>query len=282
MGYDPNYEEAVAGFQSFWSGLYPIFMYGAELQMPVEGFGEIYNSNLFAGLQLPFDFSSGIYSNKLNINSTFYLSSWLYPKTKHVPIIRTSIFWNFLQKKAKRDINPNLGIGLSSGWIYGLDSSFYNFIYADSNFYLPGFWENHGFHLVIDAEHNFDNAQLMLNPMQLPRGMLISEYNFPFLINTSIEYTLPIAYPDLDIKNILYISRISLNGFFDSAFSNSSIATIFSKDTSIMMTTGVEIFFDFNLFNTTMPLRGGMRVLYDFTRNKYRIEETVTLLGFDI
>ena len=98
-------------------------------------------------------------------------------------------------------------------------------------------------------------------------------YTVPLLFNSSFEYILPLAYPDLAVGSLLYIPRLYMNCFLDAAL---------IPDTQIMQTAGVELFADFHLFNHYFPFTAGVRLICNIMDKKIRLEDTALSIGIDI
>ncbi|MDC7124775.1 MAG: hypothetical protein PQJ46_04365, partial [Spirochaetales bacterium] len=277
-GYDSKYSEMVFGASGYYSLFYPILIYGAELQTPVTNFFKEYTADLYAGFLLPFVFSEGIVNNTLSLQSIYLMNTDIYPTQSFKSAIQSEVSWSITEKKAKKDIIPNLGVVLDSEWYYSVGTTYYNFAYAGIKSYLPGFFENNGFTIEIEGNYNFDNALYYYSPINLPRGYSTSDYGATFILNTSVNYTFPIAYPDFAIGSFLYLSRLYMNAFVDTAITSESINVI--KDyNSFLQSVGLELYLTFNIFNFTNPLEMGVRVLYDTMNQEFRIEDTVFLLG---
>ncbi len=273
-GIAPFNNEAIAGFAGAWAGFFPVLLYGAEIQTAVyPDFGAWLDTFFYTGVELPFDFSSGVIDQFLNIGSIIQLENRYYPTKTVDSAFIGSIRWQLYEKSARRDIIPPLGISLYGKWMYSIISGNYNFIFGECKIFLPSIFENHGFKLVFQVDYNHDAANWMLNPAAVPRGLNPAGFAFPLFFNAGIDYTMPLAYPDIEFGSFLYIPRIYLNGFFDIGW---------SPGVSMMKTTGIELMTDFHIFNLPIPLQIGTRLVYNISNGKFRLEDTSFMIGIDL
>jgi hypothetical protein len=209
------------------------------------------------------------------MSSILLIENQLYPYTDAKTAVQCSTGWSVSQYMAKRDIISPLGFSLSGEWYYNISPDFYNYIFGEIKLYLPGLFTNHGLMMKMQANYNFDSAPADKKSDEVPRGLESKDYLVPLLYNTSINYYLPVVYPDLNLGGFIYIPRLYLNCFLDTAF-------ITGDDLEILQTTGIEIFTEFHLFNTNVPLTTGLRFIYNTIDGGMRIEDTVFTLGIDL
>ncbi|HAK45988.1 MAG TPA: hypothetical protein DCO79_08745 [Spirochaeta sp.] len=273
-GWDPVQSEFMTGAAGAWAGFFPVLLYGFEAQTPLAGFGTSLSSNIFSGIWLPMDFSGGIINHTLSIQEIMLIESSLF-SGEHVLASQAFLNWSLSRKSAKRDIFPPFGISVSTIWYYSIMPAFYNHLSAEAKIFIPGFFPSHGIKLGLSADYNLESSAGNLPPGQVPRGYLTSGFDVPLMAGLSLDYSLPLVYPDLAIGGFMYIPRIYVNGFIDAAVS-------WIPEPAVYSTTGMEFFIDFHLFNNSVPLRAGFRFIYDLKDGSMRIEDTTLLLGIDI
>ena len=282
-GYDPQTEKFSAGISGAFAGLIPILLYGAEFITPISPFAASFNASLYGGAALPLDFSEGNVDHYLKFQSIFFMDLPLQQNAEVQTAVNSNLSWRYTEKSARKDILPPSGISFNARWYYSLNPNTYNFASGDAVLYFPGLVENHGISLEFEAEYNLDSGLRNFGAQKLPRGISTAGISFPLLFNARINYSLPAGYPDLSMGGFLYIPRIYLNIFCDAAAGITNPQQLFSgQDMEIMNTAGLELFADFHLFNNIIPLKTGLRFIYDFQNGLIRIEDTVLLFGFSL
>ena len=127
------------------------------------------------------------------------------------------MYFSNYHRSAIRDIYPrwaqtfdlNYSFAPFDKKIYGTDIS------LKSSFYFPGFFPNNGIKIRLEKEKQ-DPAKYLLNGrVSFPRGynnIISKEINF-----LSVDYVMPLAYPDFNISSLLYLKRIRTGLFYDYA-----------------------------------------------------------------
>ena len=282
-GWDPARLEFLTGFAGAWAGWLPVILYGAELTSPAAAFGTEWNASAYCGAALPLNFSEGSWNNILTAQAVFYLQTPISLNPSASTAVDSRVSWGYTEIGAARDLMPPLGIELVARWYYSLVPSAFNFASAEASFYLPGFIDNHGIRLTLEGEHNIGSPAVILQPDKMPRGISPTGLAFPTLFNASADYSLPLLYPDLGLGGFVYIPRLYMNLFFDAAAAFTESGSFPDPAAAAWYTTaGIELYADFHLFNNIVPLKSGVRVLYDFQSGRIRIEDTVLLLGISL
>ena len=84
--------------------------------------------------------------------------------------------------------------------IYGSDLS------LKTSFYFPGIFPNNGIKLRLEKEKQDAAKYLFGNRISFPRGyndIISKDIGF-----VSVDYVLPLVYPDFNISSLLYLKRI--------------------------------------------------------------------------
>ena len=93
------------------------------------------------------------------------------------------------------------------------------------------------------------------NQIPLPRGGL-GVTRFQDFYSMSVNYTMPVWYPDIAIGPVLNIQRLRVNGFYDYGFGKS----VFSRAvTQTYSSVGVEVKLDINVLRFLPQLDIGFR-----------------------
>ncbi|MBX2894564.1 MAG: hypothetical protein KF763_03925 [Cyclobacteriaceae bacterium] len=194
-----------------------------------------------------------------------------------------------LQKQSRRDINPKWGqtIFLSVyGTPYGGDFSGSQFSFY-SQLFFPGLFKHHSLwgywayqkRKTVEAgpgEQGLDNYQFR-NRIPLPRGLGIRR--FEDFYSMSVNYTLPVWYPDIHVGPLLNIQRVRLNTFMDYGFGSTTLSNR-QPDTTAYLSTGAEVKFDINILRLLPQLDIGFRYSYGINPAVTRFEVLLGTLNF--
>jgi hypothetical protein len=179
-----------------------------------------------------------------------------------------------LLKTSKRDIYSRWGQAAYFNVYntpYGgdLKGSLFSFI---GYLYLPGLFKHHSLngywaYQGTLVSNRFDDY-LFRNTVPIPRGHSIGR--FEKLYTMSVNYTLPVWYPDIALGPVLNVQRVRLNTFADYAFGQSRI---YNRTNTTYLSVGGEVKFDINLLRFLPQLDVGLRYAYgiDPRVNKFEI-----------
>lgn len=155
-------------------------------------------------------------------------------------------YFNHYLRRAPMDLAPRWGYHVSmiykhlpfANRIKGESLSF------RSTAYLPGLLRNHAFTARWNAQKKWGNY---LNTDDIP---LVNGYSYlkPTRVYNTVltQYMLPVAYPDWELGNLMYIKRIRAAGFAD--FENLSMSSNIDPRTY-----GFSLHFDTQLFRYVLP-----------------------------
>ncbi len=225
------------------------------------------------GVSIPLNFSKGIYTKGATLKTSY---SFIQRTNKTLRSITESASGNFstlsysgslysFRKQATQDINPRLGY-----FIYGIyqhtpqnKNIFGSQISAIASVYIPGFFKHHSINVKAgyeqqrsDKDFNKNNYYWFSSPQSFPRGHIY--YAFNKLSSVSINYSLPLWHPDINIGPFVYFKRIRANMFFDYV----SINHLGNDKTEGFSSVGLEMFFQVNLLRLGEPVELGGRVSY--------------------
>lgn len=194
-----------------------------------------------------------------------------------------------LQKQSRRDINSKWGQTLFLslyGTPYGGDFSGSQFSFY-SQFFFPGLFKHHSLwgywsyqkrktEEVGPGDQGLDNYQFR-NRVPLPRGLGVRR--FEDFYSMSLNYTMPVWYPDVNVGPLLNIQRVRLNAFMDYGFGSTTISNRL-PDTEAYLSTGAEVKFDINILRMLPQLDIGFRYSYGISPAVTRFELLLGTLNF--
>jgi hypothetical protein len=164
----------------------------------------------------------------------------------------------YLQSSAK-DMFPRLGQTLDLNYRNTPfpGNSMGDIFAAQTNLYFPGIFKHQGIR-VYGAYQSYHSQATTLytyaSLISFPRGYngLMDEQ----VISASLNYKLPLFYPDLSLGSMAYFKRFKLNLFFDWAQGWTG------KQANIYQSTGAELTTDVHLLRFLYPLELGVRAVY--------------------
>lgn len=213
-----------------------------------------------ATVGLPLAWMKGIYITRFNPFVGYTQRSLYEPEVSDVIMEDNSfgaydigLAFSTKRRAAKQHVGSRLGVAVDFNYTQSVDFENEK-INGATSFYLPGVGANHN--VVLKAGYqreSLDNYYQFVDAFEYPRG-------FGRIINDevtsySINYALPLLYPDFGIAGITYFKRIRANVFYDAA-----VTQIRNRSTNFS-SAGFELIFDNINLNYT-PLSIGLRTAY--------------------
>lgn len=195
-----------------------------------------------------------------------------------------------LLKRSRRDINSKWGQAFflnGYGTPFGKSDytgnqfSFYSLMYFPGLFRHHSLWGHWGYQqtkfellsrLGPSQPVTDNNLYFFPNQVPLPRGL--SVFRDQKFYTMSVNYTLPVWYPDAALGPVLNIQRVRLNGFVDYAFGSSRFSpTRFTSTT--YLSAGAEVKFDINVLRFLPQLDVGFRFSYGIKPEQLTVLEVL-------
>lgn len=203
------------------------------------------------GLSLPLNLSSGGWSKYLTTNFNWaYSNSRLYYSeedySESLNRYQVSISWSQARKTAYQNLRPRYGYGVRFSFLTGLEHHFSENYSLLIRGYLPGILRNHS--LMLSSGLSIQNRARFLSTHRplVPIGV-INNYASLRYMSYSIDYALPICYPDWGWDGILYFKRIWANLF--GGYSTGIYPTQGGSQTTLNhYSYGIDLNVNFNLF----------------------------------
>jgi hypothetical protein len=272
-----------------WKGWYPVFESQLDynnrqiinkmletvdwIPSPVNRGFTINNS-----VYIPLIFSSGKFTQNLFPSfSTEYTNSYLYNKAINsydygqTQMTGRLYFANY-HRSAFRDIYPGWAQVFDLSYtVAPFDKLFYgNDISFKAALYFPGFLRNNSIRLRYETEQQVFGKFLSSNRIHFPRSysnIVSGKLDF-----YSVDYTLPLFYPDLNISSLLYVTRIRSALFYDHARGTDNYHLIL-KDGRLVTDSfvagpenftsfGIELLSDFYVLRIPFMITGGVQAAW--------------------
>ncbi len=168
-------------------------------------------------------------------------------------------FYNFM-RQSSRDFLPKWGQSINfdvynTGFGSDLKGSLFAF-YAQ--LYLPGFFKHHSINGYWAFQrtlytNNFNTNYIFANRIPVPRGQSI--FRAEQFYSMSVNYAMPLWYPDFKLGPLLNVQRVRLNAFTDYGFGNNPLF----QSSRAYLSSGVEVKFDVNVLRFLPQLDVGFR-----------------------
>ncbi len=265
--------------------------YALDREAPLDSTGiDRWRQNDFnVGLRLPLTLTHSRYREGLsmavyaNLIQTKGYDLWVRsrnePGSNTLMATTVSLAYNRLLRQAKRDVQPRWGQTFSA---YARNTPFGgtlqgHLLALQTRLYFPGIGPHHSLRIFGGIQfQGAGDTYAFGSPLFFPRG-----YAYPSsrrLTTGSIQYQLPLFYPDWALGPLLYLQRVKLNAFVDAG--QALVATRNgASGTRLYGSAGLDLSFDFNLLRFRQPLEVGFRQLWT-REGRYRPEFLVIDIGF--
>ena len=194
--------------------------------------------------------------------------------------LEASIYASNLLKQSHRDLQPRFGQTLYLAYNSPIiqPEIFTKIVIGQYNQYLPGIFRHHGIRLNISFEYREDKKIQILNNRILPPRGYDPDLNYFRNLRGTIEYTLPILYPDLSFGPIAYVKRFHTTLYYDAAkirylqrIDNNSYLIPDDYFSSF----GVILYAEVHLLRFFIPFQPGLRI-------SFLPEEQLFNVGFSV
>ncbi len=220
-------------------------IYSASLSLPLSSNVGSFNLSFYPKIQYSFhDTSDFVLKN----------SKGLFGLDEDVNFVSldTSFSFEAMQIKALQNIYPSLGLSLNAKHQKSLkDEVKAERIGLDGKVFLPSFFKNHSIRIGASWQKEIENDGFKFADKFLySRGYKKVPNDEAF--KASLDYALPLVYPDWGFGGATYFKRVRANLFYD--LSKLKRDELYFEQKSY----GAELFFD-NTFLNTLPISFGFR-----------------------
>ncbi|MGY6647297.1 hypothetical protein [Wenyingzhuangia sp. IMCC45574] len=258
----------------------------------INGIHQFQTLQLVPSVTIPYSQVNGNYNNNIALNLGYELESrfahnfTVDETNQNIEIdgltsnyLRLQLQASSVRRKAVQNINARAGVSTLLSFNKGFNNRSYlngNYISSFNRLFLPGFFKDHNSYASFGY---LKNEIQQTDSFRYARGFETS--NAVEASNLSLNYQLPLFYPDLGVLGITYFKRIRANLFAD--FSNVSYSAVNVDRPNELITVktqqnsaGFEIIFDNTYFNIRQALigigyRGSFLLTNDYQRpgNKF-------------
>ena len=289
--YNRNDENFTYFFDAAYAQLYPVLTFNGSMSKyaglsKIEEDGVVVDTTKVewweykykAGIVLPFNISSGLYSRNLNFLSNYALRSIKYLDNEEVTTtdfklksFETGAIFLNRRKKARQNIFAKNSQYISIMYETAIDDYVASQLFINSEWTFPGLSDNHNF--VMQAAYQKEDAEndyTFSDNFVYARGYNRPVYDNIYKIGTN--YHLPLVYPDWGLWGLIYVYRLRTNAFFD--YSRTYLLNSESNTKSIQLynSIGAEMILDAKILNM-YELTFGFR--YSYLLNEDPVEENL-------
>ncbi|MDD3742826.1 MAG: hypothetical protein PHX54_04290 [Lentimicrobiaceae bacterium] len=161
------------------------------------------------------------------------------------------------RRMAKRDLAPRLGANLKLTFRHSPlgDVSPGHIGAIESRVYLPGIGRNHSISAYMAFQKNRPGDYIYANLISFSRGYE-SFIASNTLVSSRLNYAMPLAYPDVEIRDIIFIKRIRTNLFAD--FTTMKVNSSQNSYNAL----GVDVIMDTHILDLPPESSIGIRSIY--------------------
>ena len=293
-GINPAGARYDTGFQGIYRGLFPLLQFGVsgDINYPGDVSRQYCGFTGLLGLQAPLNFSRGIWNRTVSIGTTaFFRIEEPGPSTPYdqadmvLPIRHSILLYNGTGGLARKDFAPEWEQYSHWNWYYvPLQEEYAGWrLEQRGHLLFPGFFPQHRLGAGLNVEwKQGEDIPLDIVPIR-PRGYSFDwSDEYPADLVASVEYTLPLISPDLEIGHVYYLKRILLTLFTDVGIGGQDVGAFFySADQRYYPSSGIELTGEQNFFSWPVSLQAGVRLVYRWRDEMFRAEDTFFTLGFD-
>lgn len=237
-------------------------------------------NSISLGIKTPLNFSKYTWYRNLTLafNTKFSTISNITPKFQselnfsYSKLLSYSFTASYVNRKylCYRDLFPKFGQAFHFGFyqtpkIFKLSG--FQF-YSSATLYLPSILKHDGFKIKIayEAKNPKQNDKYIYQAnISVPRGY--SNFYYEEIKKLSLDYTVPLWYPDINIPYFLFIKRIRTDLFYDYAMVSNT------GDTKQLSSAGIDLIFDFNILRLNeITLNAGLRISYLMPQQKFHFQ----------
>lgn len=216
--------------------------------------------NLNAGLLVPFNLTKGNKTSFLQLGSTYNIEKiFLKGIYKNQSIdaftyLNSFLSYTIASRMAVQHIAPRLSFSINSRLRNSVSNLTAQQWLTNASINLPSFAQTHHFSFTGSYQRrDTANQYLFSNNFPFSRGYVYTP-NYPVMYKTSVNYLMPLVYPDFGLAQLIYINRIRTTLFYDHT-TGKSLRTGLTRAFS---SAGSELWFDTKLWNH-FPLSIGLR-----------------------
>jgi hypothetical protein len=269
-GYNTNERYHETGYRVAYGGWFPVVTAGITQRFNRNGRiggNTVYWNELsgVAGLSLPLNLTKGRSIRSLTIGGNFVVDQVSYNgiskdvfNNRSINSVQPYIRFNNRIQQAVQHIYPRFAQNIAVSYRKALTRFDATQLLGTAAFYFPGLHVNHN--LIVTAayqQRDTFSSYRFSNNFPFSRGY--DAVDAPRVWKFGANYSLPVAYPDAGLWNMVYFLRVRANAFYDYTVAKS----LRTGRRFFYKSAGAEIFFDTKWWNA-LPVSFGVRYSHLF------------------
>ncbi len=269
--------------------------YDKNLVTQIDSIDTWKQDNISAGISVPLNFSRGVYSRYFNIKTNFGYTAvkdrdmrfvnFNLPETEindgSFIDFNYAMSFNNIKSISSRAVGTRMGQNFEVSFSHTPIKQTFNAkqLYLASTLYFPGLLKNHNIKINIAYENqiqlsaeNIYETYYYVSKIGTIRSYGLGTYANSF--KTTIDYKMPLCYPDFSIGALLHIKRIKMLGFYDLFIVND-----FNK-TADFSSCGGQLLFDVCFLRLPIEIELGIEAAYNLYDSKIYYAPVVFGISF--
>ena len=307
-GFNLQNDRYYLGLQGTYRGFFPILQFGlsADTNSPTDPDSQWYGATALLGADAPLNLSRGVWFRRLSLNTTAYLR---YEEARPeydgdqdayaLPIGHSLSWYGASKASSPADFAPPWEQYLELNALYTAAPAEYwgRRFGLQGLLTFPGPARSHRLQLSLSGEAKSGREVPLNTPSIRPRAYPFGwNEHYPENAVASLQYSLPLLYPDMEIGSVYFLKRVRGTAFADLGVGLPAEAATVADPTdgeppwwlrrlesktgaALHPTVGVELLFEQHLFSWPLALETGLRFAYSLRNDRFRVEETLLLLG---
>lgn len=222
------------------------------------------------GVDIPLSFAKGKTYRNLDIGTNYVLRNEFNKGffadslgNTFLSYLHHFISWSQYIPQARQHIYPRLGYAVSVAHRYAVTKVTGSQFIANAAIYLPGFFSTHNI-ILSGSFQERDTLARVVFTNRFPYSRGYTGRYFARMWKLSANYHFPLIYPDWGFGNIIYLTRLRANVFYDFT----KVYSWDKKQTADQRSVGGEVFIDTKWWNQ-YPLTFGFRVSHLLDYDQY-------------
>ncbi|MBC75089.1 MAG: hypothetical protein CME64_03665 [Halobacteriovoraceae bacterium] len=259
---------------------YPILSLNMDYQERANDIDQWSESFVGAGITLPYTYRHGLFNsfsaftvNAGNLEVSERKTARSYELDDEGLLLSSMSFsTSFLKDRRFRELLPSLGANFQAQYVDASASesdSFSSYLgFAKLSVFTPGVRVNHGFKIDLSSEYRQADpfSYRIVSPAESVNNYAFSRgYEFEYVSDwqkASLNYMMPIAYPNYAFDRWVYVNRVYTNLYFDHTK---------TSNPQSLNSLGAELFFE-TLSLRKIPLTYGLRYINTLEDNQNLFE----------
>ena len=285
ISYNTNEQTGKIYTEAVYAGWFPVLKAavsrnGRHITAPAEL--EWNETTASFSIQIPLNLSGGIFTRRADVMggiSDIYISgspdnNGYRINPGHIRTLDFAFKYANYPHRSKRDLSPATGQFLSAEYSFTPGDTYYrgSIFSVQGTLLFPGLFRHNSLRAAVSFERQ--NPRNYVFSGNIPHSWGYEARFWNNLLFASLDYTFPIAYPDLVIGDLFYLKRIKGGFFID-------MGRGYDKENSASLhSAGLELRGDVHLFSIPVDLDIGVRMIYRFADHSFRFDAVFLGLGF--